>query len=143
MKQIATGNQGNQEKQNWSWSMKDTNFQGSRRTLQGKNITNSTVSRHISLIPNAELVNVHPLIKRLFAKEILTNVVDIPPAGRVSHLLVNWQKLTLNQDILSVVKGYSKPFIKIHSQQKIPNFTRMNKKQIALADLELKEMLRK
>ena len=74
---------------------------------------------------------------------MLTNVVDIPPAGRVSHLLVNWQKLTLNQDILSVVKDYTKPFIKIHSQQKIPNFIRMNKKQIALADLELKEMLRK
>ena len=95
------------------------------------------------VIPNVELVNVHPLIKRLFSKEMLTKAVDIPPAGRISHFLVNWQKLTLNQDILSVVKGYKIPFIKIPFQRKIPNFTKMNKKQIALVDLELKEMLKK
>ena len=46
--QIATDNGGNRAKQNWSWSRKDTNFQGSGRRLQGKSITNSTVSRHIS-----------------------------------------------------------------------------------------------
>ena len=95
------------------------------------------------VIPNVELVNVHPLIKRLFSKEMLTKAVNIPPAGRISHFLVNWQKLTLNQDILSVVKGYKIPFIKIPFQRKIPNFTKMNKKQIALVDLELKEMLKK
>ena len=95
------------------------------------------------LIPNAELVNFHPLIKNLFSKEMLTKAVDIPPAGRISHFLVNWQKLTLNQDILLVVKGYTIPVIKIHFQQKIPNFTGLNKKQIALVDLKLKEMLRK
>ena len=95
------------------------------------------------VIPNVELVNVHPLIKRLFSKEMLTKAVNIPPAGRISHFLVNWQKLTLNQDILSVAKGYKIPFIKIPFQRKIPNFTKMSKKQIALVDLELKEMLRR
>ena len=94
------------------------------------------------VIPNVELVNVHLLIKCLFSKEILTKAVDIPRAGRISQFLVNWQKLTLNQDILSVVNGY-RTFIKMPFQQKIPNFTKMNKKQIALVDLELKEMLRK
>ena len=49
---------------------------------------------------------------------MLTKAVDIPLAGRISHLLVNWQKLTLNQDILSEVKGYTIPFIKIPFQQK-------------------------
>ena len=53
------------------------------------------------------------------------------------------QTHSLNQDILSVVTGYTIPFIKISSQQKIPNFTRMNKKQIALVDLELKKILQK
>ena len=95
------------------------------------------------VIPNVELVNVHSLIKRLFSKEMLTKAVDIPLAGSLSHFLVNWQKLTLNQDILSVVKGYRIPFIKMPFQQKIPDFTKMNKKQIALVDLESKEMLRK
>ena len=74
---------------------------------------------------------------------MLTKAVDIPPAGRISYFLVNWQKLTLNQDFLSVVRGYKIPFIKIPFQQKIPDFTRMKKKEIALMDLELKEMLRK
>ena len=131
-KQITTDNRGNRAKQNWSWSRKDTDFQGGDRRFQGKSINNSTVSRCIS-----------PVIKRLFSKEIITNALNIPPAGRISHFLVNWQKLTLNQDILSVVKGYKIPFIKIPFQRKIPNFTKMNKKQIALVDLELKEMLRK
>ena len=44
---------------------------------------------------------------------------------------------------MSAVKGYTIPLIKIPFQQKIPNFTRMNKKQIALVDLKFKEMLRK
>ena len=48
------------------------------------------------VIPNQGLVNVHPLIKHLFSKEMLTKAVDIPPAGRISHFLWNWQKLTLN-----------------------------------------------
>ena len=47
-KQIATGNRDNQAKQNWSWSRKDTSFQGGGRRVQGKNITNSTVSGHVS-----------------------------------------------------------------------------------------------
>ena len=65
---------------------------------------------------------------------MLIKAVDIPPAGRISHFFVNWQKLTLN-NILS--------FIEVPFQQNIPNFTKMNKKQIALVDLELKELFRK
>ena len=42
-----------------------------------------------------------------------------------------------------MVKGHKIPFIKIPFQRKIPNFTKMNKKQIALVDVELKEMLKK
>ena len=47
-KQVATGNRGNQAKQNWNWSRKDTNFQCSGRRFEGKNITNTTVSGHLS-----------------------------------------------------------------------------------------------
>ena len=95
------------------------------------------------VIPNAELVNVHLLSKRLFSKEMLTKTADIPPGVRISHFLVNLKKLTLNRDILSVVKGHRISSIKIPFEQKIPNFTRMNKKQITLVYLKLKEMLRK
>ena len=95
------------------------------------------------VIPNTDLVNVHPLIKRLISKEMPTKALGIPPAGRISLFLVNWQKLTSNQDILTVTKGYTIRFIKVPFQQKILNFTRMHKKQIALVDLKLKEMSRK
>ena len=74
---------------------------------------------------------------------MLTKAVDIPSAGRITHFLVNWEMLTLNQDILSVVKGYNMPFIKIVFQQKIPNFSKMNRKQVALENLELQKMLKK
>ena len=45
-------------------------------------------------MPNAKLVNVDPLMKRLLSKEMLTKVVDIPPARRISHFLVSWEKFT-------------------------------------------------
>ena len=79
----------------------------------------------------------------LVSKEILVKGVDIPLIGRIGHFLVNWQKLSLKQDILSVVKGYKIPFIKITFQQKVPSFMRMNKKKIALMEGELKEVLTK
>ena len=79
----------------------------------------------------------------LVSKEILVKVVDIPIIERIGHFLVNWQKLSLKQDILSVVKGYKILFIKITFQQKVPSFMRMNKKKIALMEGELKEMLTK
>ena len=74
---------------------------------------------------------------------MLTKAVDIPPARKIIHFLKNWKQLTLNQDILSVVKSYTIPFINIPFQQQFPTFTRMNKKQTTLVDLELKEMLKK
>ena len=49
----------------------------------------------------------------LFSKKILAKAAAIPLARRISHFLVNWQKLTLNEDIMSGVKGYTKRFIKI------------------------------
>lgn len=65
---------------------------------------------------------------------MLIRAVDIPPAGSINHFSVNWKKLTLNQDILSVIKGYTVTFIKIDFQPKIQNFTRINKKQIVLVN---------
>ena len=74
---------------------------------------------------------------------MLTKAVGLLLAESMSQFFVIWQELTLNQGILSVVKGYTKLFIKIPFQQKIPNFPNINQKQIALVDLELKDILRK
>ena len=104
-KQITTDNRGNRAKQNWSWSRKDTNFQGMAGDCKVKASPTQLFLDTSPVISNVELANVHLLIKRLFSKDMLTKAVNIPPAGRISHFLANWQKLTLNQDILSVVKG--------------------------------------
>ena len=81
----------------WAGAEKKRKFQG---RFKIKTSPNPLFLDTSPIIPNAELVNVHPLIKRLFSKEMLTKVVDIPPAGKISHFLVNWQKLILNQEIL-------------------------------------------
>ena len=127
-KQIATDNRVNQSKQTWSWNRKNTNFHNDGWRFQSESVTNSVVSRHISSNFKWTAGKRPSINKMLVFKEMLTKVVDIPPARRISHFLVNWQKSTLNQDILSVVKGYRIPFIKISFQQKFPNFIKMNKK---------------
>ena len=103
----------------------------------GRNITISTVSGHISSNSKCRAGQHSSINKKLVFKSSRHST------SWISLFLVNWQKLTLNQDILSVVKGNRILFIKTPFQQKIPNFTRKNKKQIALVDLELKDMLRK
>ena len=84
------------------------------------------------VIPNVKLVNVHSLIKRLFSKEMLTKAVNIPPAGRISHFLVNWQKLTLNQDILPVVKGYKIPLSRYLFNEKFQILQRSTRSKLIL-----------
>ena len=71
------------------------------------------------VIANVELINVQSLIKRLLSKLILIKAVDILPVRRIRRLLVYWQKLTLNQDILSVANCYRILFIKVPFLQKI------------------------
>lgn len=58
----------------------------------------------------------------------LTKVVDIPSPGRIIYFLVNSQKLTLNQDILSVVKGYTIPITNMDQELKGDVEGRENKK---------------
>ena len=97
------------------------------------------VSRRISSNSKCRAGKRSLINKSLIFKRGSTKAVDFLITGR-SHFLSNLQKLTLNQDILSVVKGYAISFIKIRFQWKVPNFPKMNKKQIALVDLELKEI---
>ena len=83
-------------KQNWSWSMKETNFQGGGRRFQGKNITSSTVSGHISSTSKrraGERLSIHKTV--VFKRDVNKNSIG-SSRGRISHFLVNWQKLTLN-----------------------------------------------
>ena len=68
------------------------------------------------LIPEESLTNVQPLVKFLFTGKI----PNLQLAGRLAHLSKSWEKLSQDQEILSVVKGYVIPFLKIRVQKTIP-----------------------
>ena len=76
-----------------------------------KNNAHSTVSRHISSNSKCRAGKRSSINKKFFFKGDVTKAVDIPPAGRISQFLVNWQKLTLNQNILSVVEFLKNLFL--------------------------------
>ena len=123
---------------------KKANFQDGGRRFQGKSITNSTVSQHISSNSKSRTCKRSSINKALVFNRDVNKSSRYSSSWEDKSFLSKLAKVDFKPgDILSVVKGYRITFIKIHFQQKIPNFTRMNKKQIALVNLELKEMLRK
>ena len=123
---------------------KKANFQDGGSRFQGKSITNSTVSPHISSNSKCRTGKCSSIKKTLVFNRDVKKSSRCSSSWKDKSLLSKLAKVDFKPgDILSVVKGYRIPFIKIYFQQKIPNFTRMNKKQIALVNLELKEMLRK
>ena len=64
-------------------------------------------------------------------------------AGRLAHFRKNWEKLTQDQEILSVVKGYVIAFLKLPVQRTIPKQVATSKTQELLIDQEIMEMLDK
>ena len=68
------------------------------------------------LIPEESLTNVHPLVKNLF----IGKTPNLQLAGRLAHFGKNWEKLTQDQEMLSVVKGCVIPLLKVPVQRTIP-----------------------
>ena len=89
------------------------------------------LSRKFSeLIPEESLTNVHPLVKSLLTGKI----PNLQLAGRLAHFSNNWEKLTQDQEILSVVKGYVIPFFKVPVQRTIPKQGTTSKTEELLID---------
>ena len=76
---------------------------------------------YIPQLVNLPSQKVHSLVKGLYSKEIFPN---LKLAGRLSQFLMNWKKLTQNQEILSIVEGYQIPFLKEPVQSKLPHSTK-------------------
>ena len=53
------------------------------------------------------LTNVHLLVRNLFTRKI----PNLQMTGRLDHFSQNWEKLTQDQGVLFVVKGYVIPFL--------------------------------
>ena len=75
------------------------------------------------LIPDAELVNVHPFVKSLFKRMLIPRV---PLAGRLQYFQTSWEKMTKDQNILNIIKGFQKKetFSNVKQFKKIKNAKR-------------------
>ena len=110
--------------------------------------TSFIIQKEASVTSNSELVplkkiatleHVHPVIRKLYTKRI----PNVPLAGRLGYFIAAWEKITQDQEILSIVKGFEVPFVSLPLQEKIPNLTKMSKEQFSLVEQEVLEMLEK
>ena len=84
--------------------------------------TSFTVQKEVSVTSNSELIPNASL------------------AGRLPYFITAWEKVTQDQEILSIVKGYEIAFVSLTSQEKIPN---LSKEQFSLLEQKGLEMLEK
>ena len=63
-----------------------------------------------------------PVVRKLFTEEIS----NVPLAGRLSQFVKQWEKITLDQEILSIVKGYQIAFTNLPVQEKPSNSIKMS-----------------
>ena len=82
---------------------------------------------------------VHPLVRNLFhIKER-----QAPLAGRLTSYLRNWEKLTQNVNILSIVQGFKILFSQTPFQFGPPQLAMVNQDERLQINSEIKEMLNK
>ena len=72
-----------------------------------------------------DLKHIHPYIKSLFCAIKIPNV---QLAGRLKNFIENWEILTKDTEILSLVEGYTIPFYEIPSIENIPSSPKLNRK---------------
>ena len=92
-----------------------------------------------NLLSEWEIENVHPLIKNLFLSR---EIPKVPLAGRLKHFKKNWEVLTQDPQVLSIVEGYKIPFTEEPIQFQLPAEAHFNLEQTNLIDQEV-QMLRK
>ena len=95
-------------------------------------------SSNSKLLPLASMALIHPVVRKLFTEEI----PNVPLAGRLSQFVKQWEKVTHDQEILSIVIRYQMPFTNLSIQEK-PNTTKMSEQLSLLVDQEISELLEK
>ena len=94
---------------------------------------------NIPVLVNVEILKIHLLVKNLFD----TKVQHAPLTGRLKFRFRNWEKLTQDGNILSIVQGSKIPFSRTPFQHTLPQTTRVNQEERLLINSEIQEMLRK
>ena len=107
-------------------------------TIQ-KEVSVTSNSEVVPLIKVATLEHVHPIIRKFFTKSI----PNIPLAGNLAYFIAAWEKITQDQEVLSIVNGYETLFVSLSFRKKMPNLTKMSKEQFSLVEQEVLEILEK
>ena len=92
------------------------------------------------LIQLHELKHIHLWVKNLFS---IKEIPWVPLAGRLKEFIKNWQILTKDKEMLSIVEGYEIPFQETPQQEHIPTSSNLNWEENALIKNEIHEMLNK
>ena len=91
------------------------------------------------LVPLASMTLIHPVVRKLCTEEI----PNVPLAGRLSQFVKQWKKITRDQEVSSIVKGYQIPFTNLLVQEKPPDTIKMSEQQSLLVDQGETELLEK
>lgn len=91
------------------------------------------------LVPDVELKYVNPIIRDIFTG----GIPKVPLAGRLKHFSSAWEKVTKDQEILSIVEGYKIPLITPPVQIGVPKIPKLSMSQKELIDKEISDMLKK
>ena len=119
---------------------KTTNWSSNVSGKQSSRSKTGSLVKEISKIDSERVSNKYsPFSKR----KIPGKIPNLKMAGRLAHFSKSWEKLTQDQEILSVVKVYVIPFLNVPVQRNIPKQMATSKTQELLINQETTEMLDK
>ena len=87
-----------------------------------ENLKEVPFTSNSKLVPLASMALIRPVVRKFFTEEI----PNVPLAGRLSQFVKQWEKITLDQEILSIVKVYKIPFTNLPVQEKPSNSIKMS-----------------
>ena len=93
-----------------------------------KQVATTFYNISVELVPLETLIHVHPLIREMFPRELKQNV---PREERISYFFQSFEKLSKDQEILEIVKGYKIPLLRTQVQEKIPLNPPLKKSEIS------------
>ena len=106
-----------QQQQRWQKNTRQTPKKSNGKTPKtNRNYLLQCFSR-TSSIKNIRTGSAFTLVKEIYPGELKQNV---PLGGRISYFVLSWEKLTKDQEILEIVKGYKIPLLKTPVQENIP-----------------------
>ena len=93
-----------------------------------KQVATTFYNISVELVPLETLIHVHPLVREMFPRELKQNV---PREERISYFFQSCEKLSKDQEILEIVKGYKIPLLRTQVQEKIPLNPPLKKSEIS------------